>query len=105
MKKNKFITNSKWLKNAPVVPLCSGPGPFPGVLDLFGSVGGTVEHRGALLASRGVAALSLCYFMADGGRGDPQPMRDLEYFEVSTFAMIRYGELFRTTKSLNNFSV
>ncbi|KAM9409542.1 bile acid-CoA:amino acid N-acyltransferase-like isoform 1-T2 [Pholidichthys leucotaenia] len=39
-----------------------GPGPFPAMLDLFGMVGGLLEHRSALLASRGYASLSLAYF-------------------------------------------
>ena len=38
-----------------------GPGPFPGVVDMFGGMGGTVEHRSALLASRGIASFALCY--------------------------------------------
>ncbi|XP_061168852.1 acyl-coenzyme A amino acid N-acyltransferase 1-like [Saccostrea echinata] len=40
----------------------SGPGPFPGVIDLFGSGGSLFEHRGALLASRGFCVLSLAFY-------------------------------------------
>jgi len=40
-----------------------GPGPHPAVIDLFGTVGGTLEYRSALLASRGFAALALPYFL------------------------------------------
>ncbi len=57
-----------------------GQGPFPGVVDMFGTVGGTVEHRSALLASRGIASLALCYFGLEGYKG---PVKDLEYIEVS----------------------
>ncbi|XP_052269224.1 acyl-coenzyme A amino acid N-acyltransferase 1-like isoform X2 [Dreissena polymorpha] len=39
-----------------------GPGPYPGVIDLFGTVGGIVEFRSALLASRGIASFALPYF-------------------------------------------
>ncbi|XP_036415875.1 bile acid-CoA:amino acid N-acyltransferase-like isoform X2 [Colossoma macropomum] len=39
-----------------------GPGPFPGVLDLWGIGGGLVEYRAALFASRGLASLALAYF-------------------------------------------
>ncbi|KAL4624900.1 bile acid-CoA:amino acid N-acyltransferase-like [Arapaima gigas] len=39
-----------------------GPGPFPGVLDMWGSGGGLMEYRSALLASHGFAALALEYF-------------------------------------------
>lgn len=40
----------------------SGDGPFKGVIDLYGSAGGIIEYRAALLASHGFAALSLAYF-------------------------------------------
>uniref|UniRef100_A0A8C5HQJ7 Acyl-coenzyme A thioesterase 4-like n=1 Tax=Gouania willdenowi TaxID=441366 RepID=A0A8C5HQJ7_GOUWI len=39
-----------------------GPGPFPGMLDMWGGGGGLLEYRGALLASHGYACLSLEYF-------------------------------------------
>jgi len=45
-----------------VLYLPPGPGPHPGVVDMFGSAGGCLQHRSALLASRGVAALSLAFF-------------------------------------------
>ncbi|XP_023147545.2 peroxisomal succinyl-coenzyme A thioesterase-like isoform X1 [Amphiprion ocellaris] len=38
-----------------------GPGPFPGILDLWGGGGGLVEYRSALLASHGFATMSLDY--------------------------------------------
>ncbi|XP_029986473.1 peroxisomal succinyl-coenzyme A thioesterase-like isoform X2 [Sphaeramia orbicularis] len=38
-----------------------GPGPFPGVLDLWGGGGQLVEYRSALLASHGFASLALDY--------------------------------------------
>jgi hypothetical protein len=53
------------------------------VVDLFGTIGGTIEHRSALLASRGVAAFALCYFALDGSE---TVRTDIEYFEVHTFA-------------------
>lgn len=39
-----------------------GPGPFPGVIDLFGSGGGLFDHRAALLASRGFCVFALPFF-------------------------------------------
>uniref|UniRef100_A0A8C6UQ03 Uncharacterized protein n=1 Tax=Neogobius melanostomus TaxID=47308 RepID=A0A8C6UQ03_9GOBI len=39
-----------------------GPGPFPAVLDLWGSLGGLIEYRSALLASRGYASFFLAYY-------------------------------------------
>uniref|UniRef100_A0A673BAD4 Acyl-CoA thioesterase 19 n=1 Tax=Sphaeramia orbicularis TaxID=375764 RepID=A0A673BAD4_9TELE len=41
-----------------------GPGPFPGVLDLWGGGGQLVEYRSALLASHGFASLALDYLTA-----------------------------------------
>lgn len=39
-----------------------GRGPFRGVIDMFGSGGGLIEHRAALLASRGFCVLALAFF-------------------------------------------
>ena len=46
----------------------AGPGPFPAVMVLGGSTGGLAgaDAKAALLASRGVAALAVAYFGADG---------------------------------------
>ncbi|KAM3608858.1 uncharacterized protein V6R79_005767 [Siganus canaliculatus] len=38
-----------------------GPGPFPGILDLWGGAGKLMEYRAALLASHGFAAMALDY--------------------------------------------
>ncbi|KAA8580354.1 hypothetical protein FQN60_005889 [Etheostoma spectabile] len=38
------------------------PGPFPGMLDMWGGGGGLVEYRSALLGSHGYASLALEYF-------------------------------------------
>uniref|UniRef100_A0A672INZ6 Uncharacterized protein n=1 Tax=Salarias fasciatus TaxID=181472 RepID=A0A672INZ6_SALFA len=38
-----------------------GPGPFPGLLDMWGMGGGLLEYRAALFASRGYACLTLSY--------------------------------------------
>lgn len=39
-----------------------GTGPFPGVIDLYGTTGGLNESRASLLASRGFSTLALAYF-------------------------------------------
>jgi dienelactone hydrolase len=57
-----------------------GPGPFPGVITLTGSGGGTKERTAALLANHGYAALALAYF-AYPGRPDYLLEIELEYFE------------------------
>ncbi|XP_072024027.1 peroxisomal succinyl-coenzyme A thioesterase-like [Amphiura filiformis] len=63
-----------------------GPGPFKGVIDMFGGSGGLIEFRAALLASRGFAAYALPYF---GYEDLPDMVTDmepheLEYFEEAT---------------------
>ncbi|CAJ0955106.1 unnamed protein product [Ranitomeya imitator] len=57
-----------------------GEGPFRGVIDMFGGVGGLVEFRSSLLASRGFACLALAYFAYDDLPSLPIKM-DLKYFE------------------------
>ncbi|XP_042258409.1 peroxisomal succinyl-coenzyme A thioesterase-like isoform X1 [Thunnus maccoyii] len=39
-----------------------GPGPFPGLMDMWGGSGGLMEYRSALLASHGYVSLALQYF-------------------------------------------
>ena len=59
----------------------TGDGLFPGVIDLFGTVGGLIEFRAALLASRGYATFALAYFAYEDL---PSEMNlDLDYFDVS----------------------
>ncbi|XP_072021802.1 acyl-coenzyme A thioesterase 1-like [Amphiura filiformis] len=60
-----------------------GPGPFKGVIDMFGATGGLLEFRAALLASRGFVAYALPYYRYEDlpsfHRHD-----ELEYFEEAT---------------------
>ncbi|XP_076578506.1 peroxisomal succinyl-coenzyme A thioesterase-like [Chaetodon auriga] len=42
-----------------------GPGPFPGLLDLWGGSGGLVEYRSSLMASHGFTSLALDYLSTD----------------------------------------
>ncbi|XP_014674552.1 PREDICTED: acyl-coenzyme A amino acid N-acyltransferase 1-like [Priapulus caudatus] len=60
--------------------LPEGPGPFLGVIDMFGSGGNIVTFRSALLASRGFATLCLPYIYY---KDLPKRLDDihLEYFE------------------------
>uniref|UniRef100_A0A3B3ZNV0 Uncharacterized protein n=1 Tax=Periophthalmus magnuspinnatus TaxID=409849 RepID=A0A3B3ZNV0_9GOBI len=57
-----------------------GPGPFPGLLDMWGGGGGLVEYRAAILASHGYAAFALEYI-------NPGEMAtaelEIEYFETA----------------------
>lgn len=45
--------------------MISGHGPFPAIVDVYGIVGGLIEHRAALLASRGFLTLALAFFAYD----------------------------------------
>jgi dienelactone hydrolase len=60
--------------------LPSGTGPFPGIITLTGSGGGSNERTAALLANHGYAALALPYF-AYPGCPDNLAEIELEYFE------------------------
>ncbi|KAM7165808.1 acyl-coenzyme A amino acid N-acyltransferase 2-like [Macrochelys suwanniensis] len=57
-----------------------GEGPFPGLIDMFGGVGGLLEFRASLLASRGFAALALAYFAYEDLPSCLDEV-ELEYFE------------------------
>lgn len=72
-----------WFYN-PVKPSCFscfllGPGPFPAIIDLYGSGGGLVEYRASLLASRGFVTLALA-FLAFEDLPDFPEFIDLDYF-------------------------
>ncbi|XP_041636232.1 peroxisomal succinyl-coenzyme A thioesterase-like [Cheilinus undulatus] len=62
-----------------------GPGPFPGLLDMWGGGGGLLEYRSALLASHGYVSLALEYFSpGELKSADLQ----IQYFE-SAFNLIK----------------
>lgn len=60
----------------------TGAGPYPAVVVLNGSGGGSPERAAALYASRGYVALALPYFKAPG-RPDTISDMPLEYFETA----------------------
>ncbi|KAM8892687.1 peroxisomal succinyl-coenzyme A thioesterase-like isoform 1-T2 [Spinachia spinachia] len=62
--------------------LPSGPGPFPGLLDLWGGGGKLVEYRAALLASHGFASLALDYLTPQITK-ETGKMVDNHYFEAA----------------------
>ncbi|XP_053253344.1 bile acid-CoA:amino acid N-acyltransferase isoform X2 [Podarcis raffonei] len=69
-----------------------GPGPFPGVIDLFGGSGGLIEFRAILLANRGFAVLALAFFGYDDL---PQTLEevDLEYFEEASTLLLKHPKV------------
>lgn len=54
---------------------------LPGVVDLYGTAGGLVEYRAALLASHGFVVLALAYFNFDDLPSGLDQLH-VEYFEV-----------------------
>ncbi|XP_076996453.1 acyl-coenzyme A amino acid N-acyltransferase 2-like isoform X2 [Tamandua tetradactyla] len=69
-----------------------GEGPFPGVIDLFGGIGGLVEFRASLLAARGFAVLALAYFAYEDLPGQLLEV-DLEYFEEAANLLLAQPEI------------
>lgn len=69
-----------------------GEGPFPGIIDLFGGLGGLVEFRASLLAARGFAVLALAYFAYDDL---PKLLLevDLEYFEEAANLLLAHPKI------------
>ncbi|XP_031211629.1 acyl-coenzyme A thioesterase 6 [Mastomys coucha] len=69
-----------------------GKGQFPGIIDLYGSVGGLCEYRASLLAGHGFAVLALAYFRFEDL---PELLSEvhLEYFEEALAFMLRYPQV------------
>lgn len=63
-----------------------GPGPFPGLLDLWGGGGQLVEYRAALLASHGFASLTLNYLSLKITE-ETGKLVDNQYFEVNLMSV------------------
>nr|XP_017830558.1 bile acid-CoA:amino acid N-acyltransferase isoform X3 [Callithrix jacchus] len=73
--------------------LPSGEGQFPGVIDLFGDLGGLVEIRASLLANRGFASLALAYHDYEDLPSNPE-VTDLEYFEEAANFLLKHPKVF-----------
>jgi hypothetical protein len=67
---------------SPVFASVSGRGPFPAVVDMFGTGGGVIEFRAALLASRGFVTFHLAYFDYEDLTSSVYDL-DFAYFKVS----------------------
>ncbi|CAL4116917.1 unnamed protein product, partial [Meganyctiphanes norvegica] len=69
-----------------------GPGPFPGVVDMFGTAGGLLEYRSAQLASRGFASLALAFFAYEDL---PKALEefDLDYFREAVDFLLRHEKI------------
>lgn len=91
--------------------MLSGEGPFPGIIDLFGGLGGLVEFRASLLAAHGFAVLALAYFAYEDL---PNLLEvDLDYFEEAANLLLAHPKVFKvllillcniTVKDKKNFT-
>ncbi|KAH0621094.1 hypothetical protein JD844_022121 [Phrynosoma platyrhinos] len=86
----RFQIKTGRVRGALFVP--PGPGPFPGVIDLFGGSGGLFEFRASLLASKGFVVLALAYFAYDDL---PQTLTEvnLEYFEEASILLLKHPKV------------
>ncbi|KAM4615671.1 uncharacterized protein ACJ7VT_010761 [Polymixia lowei] len=74
----RIDVNERGVRGTLFIP--PGPGPFPGVLDMWGGGGGLVEYRSALLASHGFVSMALEYLSPD----EPRTLDvELNYFETA----------------------
>ncbi|XP_070273136.1 acyl-coenzyme A thioesterase 6-like isoform X1 [Myotis yumanensis] len=80
-----------------------GAGPFPGIIDLFGSGGGLCEYRASLLAGHGFAVLALAYFRFEDL---PESLNvvHLEYFEEAVDFMLQHPKVKGPSVGLLGFS-
>ncbi|XP_003224159.2 bile acid-CoA:amino acid N-acyltransferase [Anolis carolinensis] len=86
----RFQIKTGRVRGALFVP--PGPGPFPGVIDLFGGSGGLFEFRASLLASKGFVVLALAYFAYDDL---PQSLTEvnLEYFQEASILLLNHTKV------------
>lgn len=76
----------------PILWSLSGNGPFPGVIDLYGTGGGLPEYRACLLSNYGFAVLALAFY---GYEDLPKEMKEfnLEYFEEAVNYMLQHNQV------------
>uniref|UniRef100_A0A8D0G382 ACOT2 thioesterase n=1 Tax=Sphenodon punctatus TaxID=8508 RepID=A0A8D0G382_SPHPU len=69
-----------------------GDGPFPGIIDIYGTGGGLPEYKASLLANYGFATLALAYY---GYEDLPKDMKEfhLEYFEEAVNYMLKHPQV------------
>ncbi|XP_055989967.1 peroxisomal succinyl-coenzyme A thioesterase-like [Sorex fumeus] len=69
-----------------------GPGPFPGIIDIFGVGGGILEYRASLLASHGFATLALAYYEFEDLPENFDTI-NLDYFEEAVSYMVQHSQV------------
>nr|XP_046250180.1 peroxisomal succinyl-coenzyme A thioesterase-like isoform X2 [Scatophagus argus] len=81
-----------------------GPGPFPGLLDLWGGGGRLEEYRAALLASHGFASLALDY-LTPKITAETEKMVDNNYFEVAYRVLEQHPQVFSSRIAMLGLSL
>ncbi|CAL4145479.1 unnamed protein product [Meganyctiphanes norvegica] len=71
-----------------------GDGPFPGVVDVFGSAGGLMESRAAQLASRGFAAIAVAYLNYQDIPNDG--FIDFDYFREAVHYLLNHEKVLKS---------
>ncbi|KAB1278293.1 Acyl-coenzyme A thioesterase 4 [Camelus dromedarius] len=69
-----------------------GPGPFPGIIDIFGIGGGLLEYRASLLAGHGFATLALAYYDFEDLPKKFDTIH-LDYFEEALCYMLQHTQV------------
>ncbi|XP_008582229.1 PREDICTED: acyl-coenzyme A thioesterase 4 [Galeopterus variegatus] len=69
-----------------------GPGPFPGIIDIFGLGGGLLEYRASLLAGHGFATLALAYYDFEDLPKELSSLH-LDYFEEALSYMLQHPQV------------
>ncbi|XP_032261417.1 peroxisomal succinyl-coenzyme A thioesterase [Phoca vitulina] len=69
-----------------------GPGPFPGIIDIFGTGGGLMEYRASLLAGHGFATLALAYYNFEDLPKEIDGIY-LDYFEEALCYMLQHSKV------------
>ncbi|XP_068211025.1 acyl-coenzyme A thioesterase 5-like isoform X6 [Palaemon carinicauda] len=69
-----------------------GDGPFPGIVDMFGTAGGLLEYRSAQFASRGFASLALAFFNYDDLPKGLEEF-DIAYFEEAVEYLLKHEKV------------
>ncbi|EHB15453.1 Acyl-coenzyme A thioesterase 5 [Heterocephalus glaber] len=69
-----------------------GPGPFPGIVNLFGVGGGLLEYRASLLAGKGFVVMALAYYNYDDLPEDIDIIH-LEYFEEAVNYLLSHPQI------------
>uniref|UniRef100_A0A8D0TY92 Acyl-coenzyme A thioesterase 2, mitochondrial n=1 Tax=Sus scrofa TaxID=9823 RepID=A0A8D0TY92_PIG len=68
------------------------PGPFPGIVDLFGAGGGLPEYRASLLAGKGFAVMALAYHNYEDLPKGIENVH-LEYFEEAVNYLLSHPQV------------